>query len=166
MVSGQWYPRVTTHYLPLVRSFSAAQRGSTSFVSHSQSPVFLSMPQTGQIPLQSGWHSILVGTASKICSFTTSPTSIVSPSKTDTDIISSVSSAVAPDSYSAPVMYCTSKSALTGISTCFRQRSHSTWARVSMCPLTKTSAPASRTFPLTLTGSTTLTRSSNDPSCS
>src|SRR2546423_2145139 len=84
-------------YLLLVKFFSAAQRGSTSSVPHAQSPVFLSMPQSGQIPLQSGRQSVRVGTASKICSFTISSTSIVSPSNTETDSSSSFSSATLPD---------------------------------------------------------------------
>src|ERR1051325_4530682 len=82
----------------------AAQRGSISLVTQLHSPVFLSMPHSGQMPLQSSRQSMRVGTASKTCSFTISSTSIASPSKTETDISASVSSAAELVSYSEPVM--------------------------------------------------------------
>ncbi len=143
-----------------LRFLRAAQRGSISSVTHWHSPVFLSMPHSGQMPLQSSRQSMRVGTASKICSFTISSTSIAWPSKTETDISASVNSATPLDSYSDPVMYSNAKSALTGASTGCKQRSQSTCARASRCPLTKTSFPESLTFPLTLAGSVSLTRSS------
>src|SRR6185436_10968873 len=147
-------------FVSYIKFLRAAQRGSVSFVSQLQLPVFLSVPHSGQIPLQSSRQSMRVGTASKTCSFTISSTSIACPSNTETDISASVSSATPLDSYSEPVMYSRAKSALTGVSTGCKQRSHSTCARVSTCPLTKTSLPASRTLPLTVAGSVKLTRSS------
>src|SRR5215510_1511232 len=135
----------------------AAQRGSISSVTHWHSPVFLSVPHWGQMPLQSSRQSMRVGTASKICSFTISSTSIAPPSKTETDIWLSVNSAAPLVSYSEPVMYSSSKSTLTGNSNGFRQRSHSIWARVSTWPLTKISFPASRIFPFTVAGAVNLT---------
>src|ERR1044072_1025163 len=76
-----------------VKFFSAAQRGSISFVTQLHSPVFLSVPHSGQMPLQSSRQSMRVGTVNKICSFTISSTSIAWPSNTETDISASVSSA-------------------------------------------------------------------------
>src|SRR5689334_11310996 len=102
------------HDLPLIKSFNPAHRGSISASEHPQSPAFLSAPHVGQNPLQSSRQSVRVGTSNKTCSLTISSTSIDCPSKTDTDINSSVNSAVRVDSYSLPVMYSSEKSLLTG----------------------------------------------------
>src|SRR6185295_11944705 len=87
-------------FVPLpgyIKFLISAQRGSVSFVVQLQSPLFLSAPHSGQMPLQSSRQSMRVGTASKICSFTISSTSIALPSNTETDISASVSSATSID---------------------------------------------------------------------
>src|SRR5215203_18228 len=91
-------------FVGYVKFFRAAQRGSMSFVRHLHSPVFLSTPHSGQMPLQSSRQSMRVGTASKTCSFTISSTSIPRPSNTETDNSASVSSTTSLLSYSDGVM--------------------------------------------------------------
>src|SRR6476619_1080524 len=98
MGNGQWVEfkvrLPSTHDLPLIKSFNAAQRGSICPPEQPHSPAFLSAPQVGQKPLQSTLQSDRVGTCNKICSFAISSISIVWPSKTETAISSSVNSAV------------------------------------------------------------------------
>src|SRR6266850_1212183 len=93
MVNGKTRLLFTIHCLPFIRFPNDAQRGSPSLLSQPQSPAFLSLPQFGQIPLQFSWQRLRVGTDNRSCSFTISSTSMPSPSKTETDISASVSSA-------------------------------------------------------------------------
>src|SRR4051812_5448468 len=60
-------------------SASAAHRGSLCCTLQSHSTRFLFWPHCGHSPLQSALHRLCMGTARKICSFSTSSSSMPSP---------------------------------------------------------------------------------------
>ncbi len=60
------YSHFYTSSSTLKRARKLSNLGSISVVSHPQSPVFRSLPQTGQSPLQSSRQTTFIGKASRI----------------------------------------------------------------------------------------------------
>src|SRR5256885_1608312 len=71
---------LTIHFPSSFNPTSAAQRGSISPRSQEHSPAFKSAPHSGQRPLHSSRQSRRDGSASVICSRTSSSRSTASPS--------------------------------------------------------------------------------------